>query len=388
MLATHPKLPTQNPPDQITVNTIKKTLKLETTPGHWTEIPLPFRPGTFEHLSSQELKEAALFIQLKSLRSEDTKRRYLNEMEKFLFWVKWSGHTALNEWVILDYQQALISPSPELQQNTLVSFKPVSPETCDQYVNVVRSFLTQLHNKGLLNYNPGKHVPRLGIKQQSALKNSKHFTTDQWKVVLATLEALPEETLGQRNRRAQLRFCLLFAYAMGLRIKEHASHSHQHIVQYKGAWVLNVIGKGLRARRLTLDDFALDVLSEYRSFLKLPYFPNNESLPLLPTRKPVIIKTRGPNKGTVINAKAISKQVWEEHFKNFLKNDVMQYLAPDNPDLQKQVFDNEWFHLTPHSLRHTRITHLVEQGKDLLWVQKFAGHEKLDTTRHYFNVET
>ena len=63
----------------------------------------------------------------------------------------------------------------------------------------------------------------------------------------------------------------------------------------------------------------------------------------------------------------------------------MTYLYGDNESLKGEVFNNEWGHLTPHSLRHTRITHLVKQGKDLFWVQRFAGHENLNTTRRYFH---
>jgi len=65
----------------------------------------------------------------------------------------------------------------------------------------------------------------------------------------------------------------------------------------------------------------------------------------------------------------------------------MQHLYPNNETLQNESFEKEWAHLTPHSLRHTRITHLIEQGKGLLWVQKFAGHENLDTTRRYFHSQ-
>ncbi|WP_420828093.1 tyrosine-type recombinase/integrase [Marinagarivorans cellulosilyticus] len=53
--------------------------------------------------------------------------------------------------------------------------------------------------------------------------------------------------------------------------------------------------------------------------------------------------------------------------------------------LAGEVFYSEWSHLTPHSLRHTRITHLVKRSLGLLDVQRFAGHEKLDTTAAYYH---
>jgi integrase/recombinase XerD len=41
--------------------------------------------------------------------------------------------------------------------------------------------------------------------------------------------------------------------------------------------------------------------------------------------------------------------------------------------------------ITPHSLRHSYATHLIEAGVDLLEVQKILGHDRLQTTAVYLN---
>lgn len=133
-------------------------------------------------------------------------------------------------------------------------------------------------------------------------------------------------------------------YSTGLRISELAALQVEDI-----DWIsatLRVIGKGKKERLLPIGDPALRALQHYRKEAKV----HQGSLFLSKLKKP--ITTRAIN--------------------NLLQKYIEAAGIP--------------FSITPHKLRHSFATHLLDNGADLRSVQSLLGHSSLSTTQIYTHV--
>lgn len=140
-------------------------------------------------------------------------------------------------------------------------------------------------------------------------------------------------------------------YGCGLRVSELVNLKLSNI--YVDEQMLHVFGKGNKERWVPINPQALDML--------LMYIHN--------VRSHANIKT-GEEKFVFINRLGT----------HLSRNYVFMFLqqAVDNAGLNK--------HVSPHSLRHSFATELVENGADLRAVQEMLGHESISTTEIYTHL--
>ena len=140
-------------------------------------------------------------------------------------------------------------------------------------------------------------------------------------------------------------------YGCGLRVSELVNLKMSNI--YEDEQVLKVIGKGNKERWVPINPRALDML--------LMYIHN--------VRSHCEIKL-GEEKYVFINRLG----------RHLSRNYVFMFLqqAVKNAGLNK--------HVSPHSLRHSFATELVENGADLRAVQEMLGHESISTTEIYTHL--
>ncbi|MBS1272239.1 MAG: Tyrosine recombinase XerD [Candidatus Marinimicrobia bacterium] len=154
--------------------------------------------------------------------------------------------------------------------------------------------------------------------------------------------------VGKRDRAI-----LELFYSTGVRISELAELSLGQVNQQK--LTLRVYGKGSKERVVPYSEIAQEALADYLSERR-----NKFTIGQYKNDMPVFVSTR--------NNRISARQV---------RNRVTHYL--------KQV--SEQVHVSPHTLRHSFATHLLDHGADLRAVKDLLGHESLSTTQIYTHVK-
>jgi site-specific recombinase XerD len=220
--------------------------------------------------------------------------------------------------------------------------------------SALRTFYRFLVRHGAVATSPIKNLalPKLGKRLP------KFLTPQQMTDLLAApLKLLPAQGEMNAAQSAAAFACrrdvavLETIYSCGLRISELCGLVAQDIDWNER--VVRVRGKGKKERLCPIGETALEAIKNYWHLL--PQTPAGES--------PVFLA--GAKKRTPVSPR---------HLQLRLK----KYLAVAGLDP----------HLTPHKLRHSYATHLLDGGADLRSVQELLGHAHLVTTQVYTHLTT
>ncbi len=206
----------------------------------------------------------------------------------------------------------------------------------------LRSFFRYCNREGICEVNPAKplRTPRAGRKLP-------HFlTTDQ---VGSLLIAPPANTSAGLRDRAILET----VYSAGLRVSELVG---LNLADWdRSAGILRVLGKGRKERLSPVGSFATKALDKWMEV--------RQSDPKAPEKqRSAIFLNRF---GRRLTTRSIGRLL-ETHIQT--------------AGLTQQT--------TPHTLRHSFATHLLDGGADLRSVQELLGHKSLTTTQIYTHVST
>lgn len=139
-------------------------------------------------------------------------------------------------------------------------------------------------------------------------------------------------------------------YSSGLRISEIISIRIEDI-NFEGGF-LRVMGKGSKERIVPINQRAIDKLKRYMTLLR-PELSKGKATPYL------FLSNRG---------EPMTRQRFWQSLKQYGKSAGLD--------------------LTPHTIRHSFATHLLDGGADLRSVQKMLGHSDISTTQIYTKVST
>lgn len=210
----------------------------------------------------------------------------------------------------------------------------------DRKLSALRGFYKFLANEGIIKNNVFSLVS--GLKKEKKLP--RYFEYNE----LEELFKVPDlrTPLGQRNR-----LILEMLYGTGVRVGELVSIKVSDIDF--GSRTILILGKGNKERRVTYGDYCDEILKLYLAdgYLRL----NVKNSPYLFLN----------NIGSCITERGI----------RYVLDQIIKETS-----LNKSI--------SPHVLRHSFATHLLNEGCDLLTVQKLLGHESISATQIYTHVTT
>lgn len=210
----------------------------------------------------------------------------------------------------------------------------------------VRSFAKFLCREGLLDEDPGALVssPKLVRKVPA------HLDVDEMK---ALLEA-PDQTspLGRRDRAI-----LELFYASGLRLSELVAIDLEDI--NLPSRLVRVLGKGGKERIVPFNPTAAQSVRAYLDDRQKLVQSATEPLTRTARDEPLFLNYRGGR----LSTRSVDRL-------------VRRYVRQASTRLG----------ISPHALRHSFATHLLERGADLRAIQELLGHSRVTTTQRYTHV--
>jgi integrase/recombinase XerC len=219
-------------------------------------------------------------------------------------------------------------------------YKKNKKSTMARKLSALRIFFRYLVKRGVLTDNPADSVFTPKQDQRIPL----YLPVDE---MFRLLDAVQKDTLADLRNRAMFETL----YSCGIRVSELAGMD-QTDVDFANSSI-RVIGKGNKERIVPIGKKALAAIRAYRERL------NMESGMQMPQKGPLFLNLR---KGR-LTARSIAR----------LLEKLVKECGIHTP-------------VSPHVLRHTFATHMLDAGADLRVVQELLGHKSLSTTQRYTHV--
>jgi integrase/recombinase XerC len=206
-------------------------------------------------------------------------------------------------------------------------------------LSAIRSFFRYLNREGLLTNNPARLVatPRRDKRLPAVLT-----ADDALRLMNSPSSKKPEDHAGMLRDRAVLETL----YSTGIRASELIGMNREDIDRNDS--LVRIRGKGRKERIVPIGSKALEAIDAYLGFL---------------IRSPEITAVFIGPSGKRLTARTVQR-ILENHRKQL--------------GLQQKA--------SPHTLRHSFATHLLESGADLRAIQELLGHASLSTTQRYTHV--
>ncbi|MCM8792490.1 MAG: tyrosine recombinase XerC [Candidatus Omnitrophica bacterium] len=214
--------------------------------------------------------------------------------------------------------------------------KNYKSSSLNRKLSCIRSFFKFLFREGYIQFNPASLIS--GPKQEKSLPA---FLTEE--EVIRLLEMVPSDKESSLRDKAILETF----YSTGMRISELVGLDISDIDFISGT--VKVKGKGKKERLLPIGDKALEAIHNYLN-----------------------IRSKREEEAVFLNK--FGKRITVRGVRNIVSKYVRLAALKGG--------------VSPHTLRHSFATHLLERGADLRSVQELLGHTNISTTQIYTHLTT
>jgi len=262
--------------------------------------------------------------------SDNTKKSYYNDLKKYIDFLNKKN----------------ISVPSQIKDKDIVSYieylknEKCSMKTISHNITCIKEYHKYLLKDGIL-----KNDCTENIKSPKLKKNLPHVLSIEEVDKLLNIKL--SNSFDYRNKAM-----IELMYSSGLRVSELISLELQDVNLNMGT--VRCFGKGNKERIIPIGDVALEYLefyiNEYRDSMKKGYLCDK-----------LFLNNHG-------------KEMTRQGFFKILKK-----LAKEQ-DIKTEF--------SPHTLRHSFATHLLEYGADLRSIQELLGHEDISTTQIYTHIST
>ncbi len=259
--------------------------------------------------------------------SEETLKNYRNDLNNYCTFLKNKkiNYLTINKEEIMAYLKYLDSLK-------------YSNNTTSRHLSSLRSFYNYLVEIKMLKTNIYKRIRNPKVEK----KLPNYLNIIEIENILESIEEKTKEDI--RNK------CLFeMLYSTGIRVSEASNIKIKDID--KGTLSIRIFGKGSKERIVYYGNLAEKILNKY-----------------LEVRNEFLIK--GDNDYLFLNKNG-----------DKLSRSSMEYII--NKIIDKSCVNHK---ISPHVLRHSFATHLLDNGADLRSVQELLGHENMNTTEIYTHV--
>ncbi len=274
-------------------------------------------------MNQDYISDFLLYLELDLNYSDNTIKSYEKDLDKLASYYK---------------EKDLLKLGVKEIEKYIRDLNELAASSVSRNISALRTFYNYFMKMDKIKCNPCDSIkqPKLGVHLPT------YLTIDE---VEKLLDIEIETPFDARNKAI-----LELMYATGLRISETVTLEFKNIDTED--CIVRVMGKGSKERIVPINDYALNALNDYLTNYRPNLVKGNETNYLFLN-----------NHGKMLTRQGVFKMLKQECLKKGITKNI-----------------------SPHTLRHTFATHLLENGADLRVIQELLGHSDIQTTQIYTHI--